>query len=282
MPKRIELYSVWKPPTSSCSASTRSNGGRLSSAVAAMQKMTNGTTPVRDHVPVERCVPACEATMSWVDSEPVSRTHGHHRQTERRLVADHLGRRPHRAEQRVLRARRPAGQHHAVDGDRRHGQQEQDADRRVGHLQVVSWPNSVTAPSSPPVKSPPMGTMQKVRKAGATDRYGASRYTRRSARSGCRSSLKMSLMPSASVWRMPHGPGPVGADPVLHVGDDLALEPDHEDHADQHEGEADHALTTTKSDDAEVDAVDEERVGRSGAPIRPVSTRTSVTGAGRR
>ena len=32
--KRIELYSVLKPPTSSCSASTRSNGGRLSSAVA--------------------------------------------------------------------------------------------------------------------------------------------------------------------------------------------------------------------------------------------------------
>ena len=45
--KRIELYSVLKPPTSSCSASTRSNGGRLSSAVEAITKMMNGTTPVR-------------------------------------------------------------------------------------------------------------------------------------------------------------------------------------------------------------------------------------------
>ena len=44
--KRIEVYSVWKPPTSSCSASTRSNGGRLSSAVPAIRKITNGTTPV--------------------------------------------------------------------------------------------------------------------------------------------------------------------------------------------------------------------------------------------
>ena len=39
-------YSVLKPPTSSCSASTRSNGGRLSSAVAAIMKTTNGTMPV--------------------------------------------------------------------------------------------------------------------------------------------------------------------------------------------------------------------------------------------
>src|SRR6476469_4717758 len=42
--KRIPVYSVWNPPTSSCSASTRSNGGWLVSAVAAMRKMTNGTS----------------------------------------------------------------------------------------------------------------------------------------------------------------------------------------------------------------------------------------------
>ena len=43
---RIPEYSVLKPPTSSCSASTRSNGGRFSSAVTAMRKTTNGTIPV--------------------------------------------------------------------------------------------------------------------------------------------------------------------------------------------------------------------------------------------
>ena len=42
----IELYSVWNPPTNSCSASTRSKGGELSSAVVAMKKIINGTNPV--------------------------------------------------------------------------------------------------------------------------------------------------------------------------------------------------------------------------------------------
>ena len=35
------LYSVWKPATSSFSASGRSNGTRLVSAKAAIRKMTN-------------------------------------------------------------------------------------------------------------------------------------------------------------------------------------------------------------------------------------------------
>ena len=76
--KRIDEYSVWKPPTSSCSASTRSNGGRFSSAVPAMTKMTNGTTPVtmrfqRGTMPPKPS-PAWLITMSWVDSEPASST----------------------------------------------------------------------------------------------------------------------------------------------------------------------------------------------------------------
>src|SRR6187397_1086782 len=40
---RIPLYSVWKPPVSSCSASGRSNGARLVSARPPMKKMTNAT-----------------------------------------------------------------------------------------------------------------------------------------------------------------------------------------------------------------------------------------------
>ena len=40
---RIPVYSVWNPPTSSCSASTRSNGGWLVSATAAITKITNET-----------------------------------------------------------------------------------------------------------------------------------------------------------------------------------------------------------------------------------------------
>src|SRR3954468_19251923 len=41
--KRMPVYSVLNPPTSSCSASTRSNGGWFTSAVAAMRKITNAT-----------------------------------------------------------------------------------------------------------------------------------------------------------------------------------------------------------------------------------------------
>jgi hypothetical protein len=73
--KRIEEYSVWKPPTSSCSASTRSNGGRLSSAVAAMKKITNGTTPVRMRFQLgtsPEALAGLAATMSWVESVPAA------------------------------------------------------------------------------------------------------------------------------------------------------------------------------------------------------------------
>ena len=37
--KLIELYSVWYPATSSCSASGKSNGARLVSAMPAIMKM---------------------------------------------------------------------------------------------------------------------------------------------------------------------------------------------------------------------------------------------------
>ena len=76
--KRIEEYSVWNPPTSSCSASTRSKGGRLSSAVPAITKMMKGTTPVTTTfqcgtIPPKPS-PAWLITMSCVDSDPARRT----------------------------------------------------------------------------------------------------------------------------------------------------------------------------------------------------------------
>ena len=75
---RIELYSVLKPPTSSCSASTRSNGGRLSSAVPAITKMTNGTMPVTSRpqlgITLPQPGPAWDSTMPWVVSVPAFRS----------------------------------------------------------------------------------------------------------------------------------------------------------------------------------------------------------------
>src|SRR3954469_19362779 len=74
MAKRMPEYSVTNPPTSSCSASTRSNGGWFVSASAAITKMQNGMSTVgmrnqRRHsasIPVHACCP----TISLVDSVP--------------------------------------------------------------------------------------------------------------------------------------------------------------------------------------------------------------------
>ena len=66
----MELYSVWKPPTSSCSASTRSNGGRFSSAVPATTNTRNGTTPVAATFQFQVAWPA---TIPLVDRVPETR-----------------------------------------------------------------------------------------------------------------------------------------------------------------------------------------------------------------
>src|SRR5947207_6789429 len=69
----MPVYSVLKPPTSSCSASTRSNGGWFVSAVAATRKIAKATNvfnqnqwETNDHALVHCC---CTA-ISWVESVP--------------------------------------------------------------------------------------------------------------------------------------------------------------------------------------------------------------------
>ena len=71
--KRIDEYSVWKPPTSSWSASTRSKGGRFVSAMTAMKKIRNGTTASRMTFHCQRW-PAWASTMARVESDPVIST----------------------------------------------------------------------------------------------------------------------------------------------------------------------------------------------------------------
>ena len=58
-------YSVWKPPTSSDSASGRSNGARFVSPTIDTAKITKLTGSSQMYQPVD-----CAATMSAVDSEP--------------------------------------------------------------------------------------------------------------------------------------------------------------------------------------------------------------------
>src|SRR6185295_60396 len=67
----IDEYSVWKPATSSVSASGRSKGVRLTSAVAATRKTANaGSWRIAFHCQIQ---PFWESTMSWMRNDPATR-----------------------------------------------------------------------------------------------------------------------------------------------------------------------------------------------------------------
>ena len=72
--KRMDEYSVLKPPTSSLSASARSKGGRCSSAVMAIMNKTKGTTPVRMRFQLAKKVWLWASMMPRVDSVPAIST----------------------------------------------------------------------------------------------------------------------------------------------------------------------------------------------------------------
>ena len=74
----------------------------------------------------------------------------------------------------------------------------------------VVFPNHVTMPLLPSRKSPPSGIIANDKNAGTNDKNGASLNTKRSERSGMRSSLKNNLIPSASVCSNPNGPALFG------------------------------------------------------------------------
>src|SRR6476619_6229089 len=65
MAKRIEEYSVWKPPTSSPSASGRSNGARLVSPTIEVRYTRNDGSRMNTNQ-----VPSCAATIPEVDMVP--------------------------------------------------------------------------------------------------------------------------------------------------------------------------------------------------------------------
>src|SRR5512144_609658 len=66
----VEPYSTMKPATSSDSASTRSNGGRLVSASAEMKKTTNIGNSGSQNQPNRPHLPFCASTISVSRSEP--------------------------------------------------------------------------------------------------------------------------------------------------------------------------------------------------------------------
>ena len=105
-PKRMPEYSVAKPATISESASVRSNGVRFASAVAAMKKIRAAERLAED-VPVGE--PARLVLGDLVHAHRAGQEdQPDHRQHQRDLVADDLGRGAQAAEQRVLVVARPA------------------------------------------------------------------------------------------------------------------------------------------------------------------------------
>ena len=107
-PKRIPEYSVAKPATISESASVRSNGVRLASAVAAMKKISAPSGWRNTYQSVNQ--PDCCSAMLVEAHRAGEQDQADDRQRERDLVADHLGRGPQAAQERVLVEARPAGQ----------------------------------------------------------------------------------------------------------------------------------------------------------------------------
>ena len=79
---------------------------------------------------------SCASTISDMRRCPANMMSATSDEPHRDLVAHHLRARAHPAEQRVVRAARPAGEHDRVDADRGHREHPQDPDRDVGELQA--------------------------------------------------------------------------------------------------------------------------------------------------
>ena len=113
-PKRMPLYSVAKPATISLSASVRSNGVRLPSAVAAMKKTTNASGCWKTYQFQNQ--PDWCSTMVLRLQRAGEHDHADRREQQRQLVADDLRRGAQAAQQRVLVEARPAAHHQADHG----------------------------------------------------------------------------------------------------------------------------------------------------------------------
>ena len=128
-----------KPATSSDSASGRSNGGRFVSASAEMKKTTNignSGSQYQSRIDCGRpmLVPTpifWALTISVRFKEPTQQQHGDDDEADGDFVGDHLGRRPERPHERILRVRGPATHDDAVDAERRDREQVEHADVEV-------------------------------------------------------------------------------------------------------------------------------------------------------
>ena len=173
--------------------------------VSASPATKNPTKPTNCGTTYHR--PRCASTMALRSNEPAIMTTPDERQPHEDLVAEHLRGGPQAPQQRVLAARRPAGQGHAVHAERRHGQEEQQADVEVLHHEAGA-----------------SGMTAKLASTDADDDRRRSTKTGLSANGGIQSSLNEQLDGVGQHLQLPQGAHPVGAvagpgapqEPALH------------------------------------------------------------------
>ncbi len=195
---RMPVYSVLKPPTSSCSASTRSNGGWLVSAVAAIRKIANGTSARSQYQSARNelafshsCCTAIwcvDSVWAWMSTPRIASPNAASYDSSCAVdrTAPSSGYFDPDDQPASITPYTPspdiARMNSAPMG-------------RSATWRNVRWPRIETVP--------PIGITQNMRNAGMIERYGARRNTPRSADDGIDCSLKNSLMPSASVCSTP-------------------------------------------------------------------------------
>ena len=132
---------MWKPETSSVSASGRSNGARLVSATAAIRKMTKASGWERMYQLLISKGPISSVSLLGDDDVAQAERAGQDEdadqgEPEDDLVGDDLRGRAEPAEQRVAVGRGVGAEDDAVDADRAEGEDEEGADVEVGDEEV--------------------------------------------------------------------------------------------------------------------------------------------------
>ena len=201
-------YSTWKPATISDSPSATSNGARLVSATPEMKYTTNSGNSQNQFQASDA---ARLAAHDVAEIQAAGRhQHADQREAHRDFVGDDLRGRAHRAEERVLRVRRPAGEDDAVHAHRSEREHVQQPRVDVRDHQLRRQRNHR-----------PGGERRNQRD------HRRERNRNLFAFAGMMTSLISSLMTSANGWPRP-GNRPkmrdaVRAAPQLHPADDLAL-----------------------------------------------------------
>ena len=214
-------YSVWKPATSSLSASGRSNGRPV--GLADHRGDVDDERGQQDQRVPDRLLRGDDLRGRHRAGVEEHRDEG---QAHRDLVGDHLRRGAQGAQQRVGGARGPSGEHDAVDADRGDRQDVEHRDREVGQLQRGDH-----------AEDRDLGTERDDRQGQERGHDGDDRGDEEHGLVGGRGHdvlLEGQLDAVHQALEHAERADPVGPDAHVHPGHDAPLAPDGEQHEDDH------------------------------------------------